>query len=107
MEELLGIPLGQLTLNVICLGGIGAMLFGMLRGLIIPKSTHDRELARADQRAEDYRMLWEVANKRGDKLEEVAEDVVVIGETMGNLLRALPAPIDITPARRKREEAGT
>lgn len=90
MDEILGIPIGQLTLQGIALLGIAAVVIGLARGWLVPKSTHLEVVGRADQRAADYKELWDIANKRGDVMESVAEDLVVVGENVNKLLTALP-----------------
>ena len=92
MSELLGIPVGSLTLNGIALVAIALTVFGLIRGWLVPSSTVKRELQRADQRADDYKELWQVADQRADTLQLIAGDVVVIGETMNKVLKSLPGP---------------
>ncbi len=90
MDEFLGIPIGQLTINGLALVAIALVIFGLARGLLVPKSTHTEIVGRADQRAADYKELWEIANRRGDVMEAVAEDLVTVGENVNKLLKALP-----------------
>lgn len=61
-------------------------------GKLIPRDTHVDVVKRADQRAEDFKLLWETADKRGDVMEGVASDIVVIGENLDKVLKSIPAP---------------
>lgn len=86
-DLLLGMPIGQLTLSGIALGAIALLVIGLLRGLVIPKATHEREIAQANQRAEDYKEALAISEKRGDVLEQ-------IGVSVTKLLDAIPRPDD-------------
>lgn len=90
MGELFGIPVGQLTINGLALLAIALVVTGYASGFLVPKRTHERELAQADERTEDWRELWQIANQRGDVMESVATDLVVVGENVNKLLNALP-----------------
>jgi hypothetical protein len=92
MDQLFGIPIGQLTVNGLALVAIGLVVTGFITGRIIPLRTHNRELAAANERTADFRELWQVADKRGDVIESVAEDLVIVGENMNKVLKALPTP---------------
>lgn len=92
MDELLGIPIGQLTINGLALVAIALVIFGLARGLLVPKSTHLEAIARERERTSDYKELWNIANRRGDVMETVAEDIVIVGENVNKLLKALPQP---------------
>jgi uncharacterized membrane protein len=89
---ILGIPTGQLTLSGIALAAIAFIIIALLRGWLVPKNTHERELAQADKRADDYRELYETADKRATLLEDQ------IGKTVVKILSALPVP-DNPPER--------
>lgn len=93
VAEVLGIPLGQLTLSTIALAAIAFTVIGLQRGWLIPKNTHERELGQADKRADDYKELYETSDKRATLLEEQ------IGKTVVKILNALPVPDDDPPAR--------
>lgn len=90
MDEILGIPLGQLTINGLALLAIGLVTVGLIRGFLIPKTTHLEAVARERERAAEFKELWNIANKRGDVMETVAEDLVTVGENVNRLLKALP-----------------
>jgi len=62
------------------------------KGELVPRITHEREVDRADQRAADYKELWQISDKRGNVMEGVAEDIVIIGENLNKVIKALPAP---------------
>ena len=85
VTDILGIPIGQLTLSGIALAAIAFMVIGLFKGWVIPKSTHDRELEQANQRVADYKEALTISEKRGDTLEQ-------IGVTVDKLLNALPKP---------------
>jgi hypothetical protein len=61
-------------------------------GDLVPRITHDRELARERQRGDDFKEMWQVSDKRGDVMEQVAGNIVTIGENMDHLLKSLPTP---------------
>lgn len=86
VSSVLGIPIGQLTLSGIALAAIAFMVIGLLRGWLIPKSTHEREIGQEHQRALDYKELYETADKRATVLEDQ------IGATVTKVLNALPVP---------------
>lgn len=88
--EILGIPIGQLTINGLALIAIGLVLTGFITGKILPVKTHEREIAVERERTADYKELWQIANKRGDVMETVAEDLVIVGENVNRLLNSLP-----------------
>lgn len=90
MDDFLGIPLGQLTINGLALLAIALVVFGLARGLLVPKSTHLEIVGRADKRADDYKDLWGVERRRGDVMESVSTDLVIVGENVNKLLKALP-----------------
>jgi hypothetical protein len=64
----------------------------------IPRSTHAEQLAAERRRGDDYYKLWQTADARGDVLEDVATDIVAVGETMSKVLAALPIPKGGEPA---------
>lgn len=88
--EIFGIPVGQLTINGLALIAIGIVIFGLARGLLIPRSTHRELVERADQRAEDYKEIAATERRRGDVQESIATDLVVVGENVNKLLKSLP-----------------
>lgn len=90
MDELLGIPIGQLTINGLALLAIALVVVGLITGRLVPARTHEREIAVERERTADFRDLWNIANRRGDVMETVAEDLVVVGENVNKLLKALP-----------------
>lgn len=90
MDDFFGIPIGQLTINGLALLAIATVVTGYATGFLVPKRTHERELQRADERTADWRELWQIANQRGDVMESVAEDLVVVGENVNKLLKGLP-----------------
>jgi hypothetical protein len=90
MDEVLGIPIGQLTINGLALLAIALVVTGLLTGRLVPVKTHEREIAVERERTADFRELWNIANRRGDVMETVAEDLVVVGENVNKLLKALP-----------------
>lgn len=90
ITDILGIPIGQLTLSGIALAAIAFLVVALMRGLLIPKSTHERELAQSDRRAEDYKEALAISEKRGDTLEQ-------IGVTVVRILNALPSADDEPP----------
>lgn len=87
VTDILGVPLGQLTLSGIALAAIALLVTGLFRGWVIPKGTHERELDQANQRAEDYKEALAISEKRGDVLEQ-------IGVSVTKLLDAIPRPDD-------------
>lgn len=90
--DILGIPIGQLTINGLALVAIGLVVTGLITGRLVPVKTHEREIAVERERTADFRDLWNIANQRGDVMETVAEDLVVVGENVNKLLKALPQP---------------
>jgi len=62
------------------------------KGELIPQITAERELASEKRRADEFKELWQIQDKRGDVLETVAEDLVVVGENVNKLLKSLPSP---------------
>lgn len=81
-----------LTINSLALAVIALVVVSVVRGWLVPRHTHERELEQANQRAADYKELYQTADKRADILEEVAGDIVTVGETMTKVLKALPTP---------------
>jgi hypothetical protein len=90
--DIFGIPIGQLTVNGLALLAIALVVVGLITGRLIPVSTHNREVKAATDRGNEFRELWQVADRRGDVMESVAEDIVVVGENLNKVLKALPIP---------------
>jgi hypothetical protein len=88
--EIFGIPVGQLTINGLALLAIATVVTGYATGFLVPKRTHDRELDQEARRTADWKELWSIANQRGDVMESVATDLVVVGENVNKLLQSLP-----------------
>lgn len=90
VTDILGIPLGQLTLNGLAVLAISAVVFALIRGLLIPKSTHERELEQVNQRADEWKEAFTVSDKRGDTLEQGFI-------TLEKFIRAMPQSVDEPP----------
>jgi len=67
--------------------GMIALFYWLLAsGRIITQSSHERELGMSNKRGDDYKSLYETADKRATVLEEQ------IGRTVVKILDALPVP---------------
>jgi len=62
------------------------------KGDLVPRITHTEAIKREHDRAEDYKEMWKIQDQRGDVMEDIAEDIVVIGENLNKVLKSLPAP---------------
>lgn len=89
-----GIPLSTATPLALLLGIVALNITGFLRGWIVPRNLVMDLVARADQRASDYRELYESEKERADIMEDVLANTVTIGETAVRILKALPASDD-------------
>lgn len=68
-------------------------------GDLVPRKNHEEAMRRADQRTDDYKELWQISDKRGDVMEGVASDIVVIGENLDKVLKSLPTPASAQEGR--------
>lgn len=72
------------------LGGLlAAGVMALLTGLLVPLRTVRRELAAAEQRADDFKAAWQAADARADKLLEQQEQLLSYAKTADAALTAL------------------
>lgn len=74
--ELLGIPPA-----VIIQGGLGAVgvlsILLILTGRLIPIRTHEREMAREQQRGDDWHAAWQATEQRADETQEQLNEILM------------------------------
>lgn len=58
-------------------------------GRLIPRSTHQDAVRRADRRAEDYKAAWEASEERGRVRDEQVGAMLEGYRTMEELLRSI------------------
>ena len=63
------------------------------KGELVPRITHEEGIAREKETTSVYKELWQISDKRGDVMESVAGDIVVIGENLNRVVKALPSPL--------------
>lgn len=61
-------------------------------GDIVPRQTHERELAAANKIAEDWKKAFEKADARNDELQDQVAKLVTYAEAANRILLALPVP---------------
>lgn len=89
-------PLTPITL---ALTSIALIITSFARGWIVSKFTVETLLAvqnlriqEAIKRGEDYKLAWELSEKRADILQSVVDKLTGVGDTLNRVLDALPAP---------------
>ena len=98
-EELLGFSPRELTLSALALAELALIIMAFVRGWIVSKFAVETMLSgykalveQANQRADDYKSLYETEKARSDKLEEIVDALAVVGEQQLKILKALPVP---------------
>jgi hypothetical protein len=76
--ELLGIPAATLVQGGLGSFGILAILL-ILTGRLIPIRTHEREMAREQQRGDDWHAAWQATEQRADEQQgQLAEILMAV-----------------------------
>ena len=89
-------PLTPITLS---LASIALIITSFARGWIVSSFTvgallqvQNLRIKEAIKRGDDYRLSWELSEKRADILQTVVDKLTTVGDTMNKVLDALPAP---------------
>lgn len=90
---------GTATPAALGLGAIALIVTSFARGWIISRFTMETLLSgykllveQANQRAEDWKSLYETEKIRADVLHDVAQKMTPLAETTAKILAALPTP---------------
>ena len=80
-------------------GALAALVFILVllirytaSGKIIPLATHERELAAANKRGDDYKAAFEKADARADEYQQLFQKLLTYAEATDKILKALPIP---------------
>ena len=60
-------------------------------GKIVPLTTHERELAAATKRGDDYKTAWEKADARADEYQQMFKQLLTYAEATDKILKSLPS----------------
>lgn len=95
-ETIAGSPLTPITLS---LAAISLIITSFARGWIVSRFTVETLLAvqnlrieEAIKRGDDYKIAWELSEKRGDVLQGMVDSLSGLTVTVNKVLDALPAP---------------
>lgn len=96
VATIVGSPLTPITL---ALASIALIITSFARGWIVSKFTvntlltvQNLRIQEAIKRGEDYKLAWELSEKRADVLQAVVDKLTGVGDTLNRVLDALPAP---------------
>lgn len=97
MNEVLGIPLSVATPSALSLMAIALIITSFARGWIVSKLTvetlltvQNLRISEAIQRGDDYRTAWELSEKRADLLQDLVDNLSIVGVSVDKILKALP-----------------
>lgn len=89
----------QLTPISLCLTAIALIITSFARGWIVSRFTvetllgvQNLRIEEAIKRGDDYKLAWELAEKRADILQKLVVELKVVGESVDKLLNSLPVP---------------
>lgn len=78
--ELLGIPAATIVQGGLGTFGLLAIL-AILTGRLIPIRTHEREMAREQQRGDDWHAAWQATEQRADEHQEQLTEILMFVRT--------------------------
>lgn len=86
-----------LTPSALLLGEIALLMTAFFRGWIVAKPTYteitklqNSRIEEAIKRGDDYKLAWELSEKRADVLQALVADTTSVGENVNKILNALP-----------------
>lgn len=86
---ILGSPLTPVTLAMSLLALI---IFSMVRGWLLPKSTVLLLITAEKLVAENYKLAWEAEKSRNDTLTDYLRQLLTYAETADKVLKSIPLP---------------
>lgn len=96
LDVIAGSPLTPITLS---LGAISLIITAFARGWIVSKftvesllSVQNLRIQEAIKRGDDYKVAWELSEKRADILQELVDKLTVVGNSVDKILSAIPVP---------------
>jgi hypothetical protein len=95
-DTIMSSPLTPITLS---LAAISLIITSFARGWIVSRftvetllSVQNLRIAEAIKRGDDYKLAWELSEKRADILQKLVDKTTAVGENVDKILSALPLP---------------